>query len=67
MGIFLGQCMIKQLVDLFQNRATLLTTYIVLLQALRDMSHPSISCVGFFTRRMHNVDFHRGQEYYQWE
>ena len=54
MGIFLGQCMIKQLVDLFQNRATVLTTYyIVLLQALRSMSHPSISCVDLFTRRMY--------------
>ena len=54
MGIFLGQCMIKQLVDLFPNRATVLTTYIiVLLQALRNMSHPSISCVDLFTRRMY--------------
>ena len=53
MGIFLCQCMIKQLVGLFQNRATVLTTYIFLLQALRNMSHPSISCFDLFTRRMY--------------
>ena len=57
--------MIKQLVGLFQTRATVLTTYyVVLFQAVHNMSHPSISCFDLFTRRMLNVDFHRDQEYH---